>query len=173
MPTIQTSRLLLRPLGLSDLETAHAYAGNPENTEYMIYLPNKTKQKTKDFLQRVEDEWKKEAPQFYEFAVTLDGRHIGAVSVWISEKDGSGMLGWIIHNDYQGKGYATEAAKALADFAVNGLKLPKIVACCDYRNARSVKIMEKIGLTLESDTGVRRYRGSDEDIQELKYSLEE
>ena len=171
MPTIKTERLILRPLTLSDLNTAHEYAGDAEHTRYMVYLPNDTIQETEYFLQKVASEWEKETPRYYEFAITLDGRHIGAVSVYLSEDMKTGELGWIINKKHQGNGYVTEAAMAMLNFSRSTLKTDKIIACCDYRNAASRRVMQKIGLVLESDKGTRRYKGSDEEIQDLTYSM--
>ena len=53
MMTIRTDRLLLRPLCSSDLKTVHEYAGDAENTKYMLFLPNTTEQETADFLYAV------------------------------------------------------------------------------------------------------------------------
>ena len=169
--TLKTERLILRPLALTDLDTAHAYAGDVENTKYMIYLPNNTAEETKAFLQRAAAEWEKENPSFYEFAVVLGGKHIGAVSVCLNEGGREAELGWIINKAYQGSGYATEAAKAVLDFAAKNLGVDKVVAHCDYRNDRSRQVMLKIGLSLECDNGTRRYKGSEEDVREFMYSL--
>jgi len=57
------------------------------------------------------------------------------------------------------------------NFARDELKLNKVTAQCDYRNEASFKIMRKIGFSLESDDGVRRYKDSDEDVQELVYAI--
>lgn len=168
---IKTERLMLRPLGTDDLETTHAYAGDAETTKYMFYLPNDTIEETGQFLQNTAAEWEKDNPSFYEFAVILEGKHIGAVSVSLDESRREGELGWVLHRDYQGKGYATEAAKAVLDFAVSRLKVEKIVAHCDARNQPSQRVMRKLGLTLERDDGTRRNRGSDEAVQELMYAL--
>lgn len=167
---ITTNRLVLRPLTLDDLYTTHEYAGDVSNTKYMIYLPNDTIQETADFLHRVAAEWSKESPSFYEFAVILGEKHIGAVSISLDESKQVGELGWIINKTYQGNGYATEAAKAVMDFAINSLKVNKIVAHCDYRNIPSCKVMCKLGLSLERNDGLRRYKGSDEDVKEFMYS---
>lgn len=168
---IETEHLILRPLELNDLDTAHEYASDIENTKYMVYLPNDTVEETKQFLQRVVTEWENESPSFYEFAIVLDGEHIGAVSVSLDESRKEGELGWIINKRYQGNGYATEAAKAILDFSVNQLNVKKVVAHCDYRNEPSCHVMRKIGLSLERDDGTRRYMGSEEDVQEFMYSL--
>ena len=50
---IYTDRLMLRPFTLNDLESTHLYAGDIDNSKYMIYLPNETKEQTEKFLHRV------------------------------------------------------------------------------------------------------------------------
>lgn len=47
----------------------------------------------------------------------------------------------------------------------------KLSAHCDSRNSNSFKLMEKIGLTLESDSGTRTYPKNGGTAKELMYSL--
>ena len=169
--TIRTARLALRPFELGDLRTTHAYASDKANTEYMMHLPNGTIQETEQFLCHVIDEWGKDNPQEYEFAVVIDGKHIGAAAVSLSDDGREGELGWIIRKEYQGKGYGTEAAKAVLDFAFEKLKVKKVTARCDLRNESSQRVMQKIGLVFENDERMRRYKGSGEDVREVMYSL--
>lgn len=68
-------------------------------------------------------------------------------------------------------GYATESAHAIKDFAFNSIHLKKIIAQCDHRNVPSRRIMEKIGLILESADGMRTYVKRNETARELIYSL--
>lgn len=168
---IKTERLLLRPLDIADLMTAHEYSSDVENTKYMMWLPNQTVEETAAFLKRVTNEWKKSKPSFYEFAVVLDGLHIGAISVYLDDTHQTGELGWILDKKYHKMGYACEAALAIKDFALNTLHLKKIIAQCDYRNEPSRKLMEKIGMQLESDDGNRTYAKRNETARELTYSL--
>ena len=169
---LKTRRLLLRPLGTGDLETVHAYASVRENCLYMMHCPNDSREETLGFLQAVEAEWQKERPGFYEFAVTLEGRQIGAVSVYPDEAGVSGELGWILHRDYWGQGYAAEAAGAVRDFALGELGLRRLTAHCDARNTGSFRIMEKLGMTRAEGVGVRRNRAfPGEDASELTYIL--
>lgn len=171
MLVIKTARLILRPIEEGDIDTAHEYAGDEDNAKYMVHLPNRTKRETKEFVDWAVAEWKKDCPGMYEFAVTLNGRHIGGISATIDESGLTAELGWIINKSYHNMGYATEAAKAVLDFAVNDLKAEKIIAKCDYRNKASYAVMLKIGLTLESDDGIRPYKDNGEDVKELTYSL--
>ena len=171
MLEIKTARLTLRPLEPCDLETTHAYAGDAANTEYMVHLPNRAKQETAQFLRKAIAEWGKDRPQSYEFAVVLGKKHIGAVSIYLDDSGEACELGWIIHRDFQGNGYATEAAKAVLDFAFDRLNVKKVCAHCDHRNEPSYRVMQKIGLALEREDGLRRYKGSDEDVPERMCSV--
>lgn len=168
---IQTARLVLRPLNISDLETVHNYASDEENTRYMLHLPNHTLEETVQFLTSVTNEWKKENPSFYEFAIVLDGLQIGAISIYLDDTRKIGELGWIINKKYWKNGIASEAAFAIKDFAINNLKVKKLIAHCDYRNVNSYNLMKKIGLKLEKDDGIRTYMQKNETAKELTYSL--
>ena len=169
---LRTQRLLLRPLDVCDLETTHAYAGDKESTKYMIALPNETLEETEEFLTQASAEWRKNEPQFYEFAVDLDGLHIGGISITLGETLREGELGWILHKNYWKKGYATEAARAVKDFAINILHVSRLIAHCDSRNTASRRLMERLGMTLLSGDGIRYNRSSPEASKELLYALD-
>lgn len=164
---IKTERLLLRPLGTGDLETTHAYAGDAETGRYMFYLPNNTVEETAEFLRNVAAEWAKDEPETYSFAITLNGVHIGAVSIRVRD----GNMGWVLNKKYRKQGYATEAAAGVVDFARNQLRLPLLIAHCDSRNTASYRVMERIGMTLVGDNGTRTYR-TGETARELLYEME-
>lgn len=168
---IKTDRLLMRPLCIDDLETVYVYAADEENTTYMFWLPNHKVEETVQFLIQVTNEWKKEEPSFYEFAIVLDGLQIGAISIYLDDTRKIGELGWIINKRYWKKGIATEAALAIKDFAIHTLKVRKLTANCDYRNIASYSLMNKIGLRLEDDKKVRTYTKNNETVKELTYSL--
>ena len=166
----KTERLVLRPLGTADLQTAHAYASDAETTAYMLRLPNRTLQQTQQFLLCAEQEWQKQSPRFYEFAITLAGRQIGAVSLYLEEEEPAGELGWILQKSYWRQGFATEAALAVREFA-RGLGLRRLTAHCDARNTASRRVMEKIGMSLEDGTGTRVYPKTGETARELLFGI--
>ena len=168
---IKTNRLILRPLDISDVKSVHEYASDDENTTYMFHLPNDSIEKIKQFLSNVTNEWKKENPNYYEFAIVYNNTQIGAISIALNDKRTTGEFGWIINKRYWKQGIAIESALAIKDFALNTLKLQKIVANCDCRNISSFNLIKKIGMTLENDTGTRTYPKSNETVQELTYSL--
>jgi RimJ/RimL family protein N-acetyltransferase len=63
-------------------------------------------------------------------------------------------LGWILDKNYWNHGFVTEAAFAVVKLA-KSLGYKKLIAQCDKDNIGSYRVMEKIGMTLFSDNGVR------------------
>ncbi len=166
---IATERLILRPLALSDLDNAHRYASDIEITRYMMNLPNDTEDETLKFITGAVEQWNSPQPEYYEYAVTLDGFQIGGVCLYLTEDRKQGELGWILNREYHGKGYAYEAAQAMIELAEK-LGLEAVFARCDSRNKPSEALMMRLGLTLESDSGTRFYEKRGETAGELKYS---
>ena len=80
------------------------------------------------------------------------GRFVGEVILrWLSEESRQGEIGWSLHPDAQGNGYATEAARALLRLGFDELRLHRIIAECDPRNDASIRVMERIGMRREAD----------------------
>lgn len=167
---IRTNRLVLAPMSMKYLHTTNAYATDPENTRYMVFLPNASIGETEDFIRNAEAEWQKDDPGFYEFAILRDGEHVGAVSLYKLE-DGSAELGWILDKRHWGHGYALEAAQAMMDYAHSTWGFKRFIAQCDSENAASYRLMERLGMRRISCTGGRKNRSSDEERQELTYEI--
>ena len=121
MEPIYTERLVLKPMCMDYLETTHEYASDPENTTFMLMLPNDSINDTADYLKEAEEEMIKPDPSFYEFAIFWEDKHIGAVSLYLDEERTEGEFGWLINKHYFGQGFATEAAEGLLDFARKSL----------------------------------------------------
>jgi RimJ/RimL family protein N-acetyltransferase len=62
-----------------------------------------------------------------------------------------GDIGWSLHPDAQGHGYATEAARELLRLGFEDLGLHRITADADPRNTGSLRIMERLGMRREAD----------------------
>ena len=93
MKKIITPRLTLAPLDESYLSTTYAYGGDRENTKYMAFLPFISLEETRAFLRACEQEWQKVQPVAYEYAILLEGTHIGGVSLYLNDARDTGELG--------------------------------------------------------------------------------
>ena len=59
-------------------------------------------------------------------------------------------LGCTLHKDYQKKGYATEALKAIVDYLFGTLDKHRIIASVDPRNTASIQLIERLGFRKEA-----------------------
>jgi RimJ/RimL family protein N-acetyltransferase len=58
-------------------------------------------------------------------------------------------LFWAIDPAHQGKGYATEAARAMIDYLFGEVRLARVIATTDFNNLASQAVMRKLGMRLE------------------------
>jgi RimJ/RimL family protein N-acetyltransferase len=74
---------------------------------------------------------------------------IGTVNLEIDPARRMAMIGFAIGQKYQGKGIGAEAARAVVAWAFQELDLVKLWATADARNARSRRLLEKLGMKCE------------------------
>jgi RimJ/RimL family protein N-acetyltransferase len=77
-----------------------------------------------------------------------DGLALGTVLLLTLPNDEHGEveIGWHLHPDSWGHGYATEAARAVLTFAFDTLRLPEVVSFTAVINLPSRRVMEKLGM---------------------------
>ena len=111
--------------------------------------------------------WDKEA----EFAVVFDGRVVGLVQPDHSiTKHQTAELGYAIARDMWGQGIAAEASAAVCVWGFREYGFARIDAYADSRNERSVRVMEKLGMTYEGMH--RKYEvGRGERVDGVSYAV--
>lgn len=149
--TIKTDRLTLREFQEADLAAVHDYAQDADTTRYLEWGPNTLKE-TSVFLSESMG-FQKEKPRVtFDMAIISESeqRLVGACSVTVLDsRKRLGALGYVINSKFWGRGYATEAACALARFAFDELGMEKLMATCDARNSASEGVMKKLGMHQE------------------------
>lgn len=168
---ITTPRLVIRPIGLEYVASTHAYAGDLDNARYMVFLPNENVAETEQFIRDAMAEMAKDAPDYFEFAILLDGAQIGGMSMFFLERRDEAEVGWILNRRFWGNGYAGEAARAVMAWAREVCGVRRFIAQCDAENAASWRLMERLGMRRVRCTGGRKNRASDEERQELTYEI--
>lgn len=146
---IKTKRLILRNYNTEDWERVHIYGSVPEFSQYELWGPN-TIDDTKKFVMDMVSQAKQVDRYKYDLAICLIENSLLIGGCGIRRESQSSCianLGWAINPEYQGKGFATEAAQSLIEFGLNKLQLEVIYATCDTRNIPSLKVMEKLGMT--------------------------
>jgi len=144
-------RLVLRELTVEDWPKVHAYSAHPEVVRYQPWGPN-VPEESRAFVEQAVIAAQAVPRTEYQLAMTLvdGGRFVGTGVLWLRNPDhGQGEIGYFLHPDAWDRGYATEAALLLLDFGFRELRLHRIAATCDPRNAASARVLEKAGMTYE------------------------
>ncbi len=151
MTSLVTDRLLLREFVEKDWRAVLAYQSD---ARYLKYYPRtrRTAEQVRDFV-RGFIEWQGERPRTkYQLAIVLrtEGQLIGTCGIRMETADfRRANIGYEIAPTYWGKGYATEAARAIVAFGFGELRLHRIWARCVAENAASYRVLEKVGMRRE------------------------
>lgn len=149
---IETVRLLMREFAEDDHASIQAWAADPEVVRYEAWGPN-TDEQTRDFLRGSAAARRSDARAVFDlgFALKDSGLLIGSGRIRIVGQDCvEGDIGYALRRDAWGRGYATEAARALVAFAAACLRLRRLSATCQVENVRSVRVLEKVGMSCRS-----------------------
>ena len=82
--------------------------------------------------------------------LTVSGDHVGSISVNSGPLFPETEIGWMVYDGHTRKGYATEAAAAVRDWAFATRGLPTLVSYIDPENAASRRVAERLGATLDT-----------------------
>ena len=146
-----SENLLISEFKASDWRDLLVYQ---DDERYLRYLPidRRSEADARALVQTFID-WQNELPRLhFHLAVTLkkDGRLAGAVGVRKeSMSSRKAELTFEIAPDLGGKGYATEAVRAMLGFSFGELRLHRISATCVAANRPAARVMEKAGMKLE------------------------
>ena len=150
MPELQTERLILRRMRVSDAEDMYHYARRPEVTRYLLWSPHPDIYHTQDYLRYLATRYA--AGTFYDWGVILkqNGRMIGTCGfTTIDCAHDAAEIGYVLNPDYHGMGIATEAVEAVLAFGFDKLLLHRIEARFMEGNDASLRVMEKVGMRFE------------------------
>ena len=149
---IETERLVLRRYKMTDLDDFVEFRSRPEIYEYMIDFSTKTVEEHKAKLQEIVDGYDSESNPSYVWAVELKetGKVIAKTSIEHTyPKHDRIEIGWSLHPDYQGKGYASEFGRAFLNYLFSYDCVHRIHGFIWEGNISSRKLIEKLGFVYE------------------------
>ncbi|SNY65888.1 GNAT family N-acetyltransferase [Paractinoplanes atraurantiacus] len=148
---LTTERLLLRPLSPGDEADVLAYRGRPDVSRYLESEPMAPEEVKPFIAERMNATRIEKQGDRILLGVEVDGHVIGDVRLRAGRlEDQQGELGWVFHPGHQGKGYATEAARALVRLGFGELGLHRIWAQLDPRNEASARVCRRLGMRQEA-----------------------
>lgn len=150
---IETERLILRPFSENDAEDVYEYLAEPLVNCFACMKLNSVDEAKEEMKRRISE------AGFY-FAITLkdSGKVIGEIDAYSeageAHADGNPVRDtfspcWMLNADFQGKGYAFEAARAFFDYLFNKKGARRIYAYVEDDNLSSQHLCEKLGMRRE------------------------
>lgn len=151
-PTFETTRLILRPIELSDAPAIFEYGSIPEVSQYTLWEPHKT---IEDSINYINDyvfyNYSQGVPEPFGIALkTNPEKLIGTVGCfWVSKSSKSMELAFAIAKEQWGKGLVAEASQAVMNYCFKNFELKRIQSRCKAENLASARVMEKVGMKFE------------------------
>ena len=148
-PLLSTGRLLLREYAASDFEAFATLYSSPRSKFADGPVPRST---AWAWFSAGIGRWQLVGYGAWAVDRKSDGACVGVVSLNhpISENE-ERELGWLLWEEFEGYGYAVEAAAEAKRFAFNNLRLPTLVSYIDKDNDQSIRLAEKLGATLDAE----------------------
>jgi len=151
-PTIETNRLILRPLKVSDAETAFRnWTSDPNVAKFTTWSVSESLDETIAWLTNVEANASGDKHCDWGFVLKETDELIGSGGFVYNEEREMFEIGYVIMQKYWNMGLTTEAARAMVDFAVKTLGVSSICGKHAKENAVSGKILEKLGFVYQND----------------------
>jgi ribosomal-protein-alanine N-acetyltransferase len=149
-PTLDTPRLRLRPFTIADAHDVQRYVSDRDIAAMTLTIPH-------PYPDDGAATWigthaaKYAAGQLASFAIAErdSGALAGAMGLTLEPAHGRAELGYWIGKPFWGRGYATEAGRAVLRFGFEALALNKIHAAVFLRNPASDRVIRKLGMKWE------------------------
>lgn len=158
LPTLETERLILRPLTVDDLEAAFKWTGDSRVNKFMIYPLYKSADDGRKWIESLyEDEKKLD----YGFVLKSSGELIGSGGLYYHDDINVWSVGYNIAYDHWHNGYTPEAISRIIEYAMSKYDVHVIAGTFAVDNNGSRRVMEKLGMTYYEDTEYSKLDGSE------------
>lgn len=151
--TLTTERLRLRPLSVDDAPAIYErYASDPVATRYLSWKTNATVEETRDFITRVtsrnSDDTEKPRRTTV-WAILIDDDPLAWGTIGVIHRGTFVEMGYVLAQGVWGRGYATEAARAVVAEVWRDEGVWRVEAHCHVDNTASARVLEKCGMRRE------------------------
>lgn len=155
--SIETQRLLLRPMRITDIDAMLRIFTDPL-VMASFGIPPFERHEMKQWVQRNLSHQNEYGYGLFAVILKHNKSLIGDCGLEHRVINGESVteLGYDFLSDYWHKGLATEAAKAVRDYAFIELRLPRLVSLIRIGNDASRRVAERVGMTLIAE--FTRYR---------------
>ena len=150
LPVLTTSRLLLRPLTMGDVDDVFAYTSDPVVAQHIRRPLHRVRADAEAYVSAFIDSSQRGEPAPWGIEHREDGKLIGTCGFYyLNRDDVRAEIFYALSRTYWNYGYMTEAARAVLDFGFNTQNLNRIDGACWAGNTASARVLEKNGMRYE------------------------
>lgn len=147
---LETERLLLRPLALSDAQAMFAMDSNPNVHKYLGNHTVNSIDEVYSYIKNIQKQYLDNGIGRFAVVIKLTNEVIGWAGIkFIREPENNHVnfydIGYRLQEKHWRKGYALESATAWLEYGFNEMKIPIIYASAHIENLGSNTILQKIG----------------------------
>lgn len=150
-PVLRTARATLRPHRIEDAEAWHRLHADPETRRFLEWPERDAAAARWHLLGRTRRTRLWQTDDFLALAIEVDGELAGDVSLHLRSVRATGRtveVGWVLAREFTGRGIASEAVRALLDFAFGDAGACFAVAEIHNDNHASIALAERLGFVL-------------------------
>ncbi|HYU86459.1 MAG TPA: GNAT family protein [Kribbellaceae bacterium] len=171
---LRTERLTLRPATAADADATFAYRRLEAVGRWLTEVPTE--------LETYRATFAEPARLATTIVLELDGQLIGDFMLRVEDarsqaevadqaRNTQAELGWVLHLAHTGRGYATEAVRALLTYCFDELKVRRVVANCFLDNDAAWRLMERVGMRREVHAVAESLHRSGEWLDTVAYAI--
>lgn len=150
LPAIETKRIILRPIRLTDAFDMYEYACDIRVGPAAGWKPHESINETKEIIDKFINAISKENPGVYSIIWKDNNKMVGTIELFdINEKRSFGEIGYALNPQYWGKGIVPESVKGILKLGFESLNLNRIQVRHRLTNYNSQRVIEKIGFKKE------------------------
>lgn len=139
---METERLIIRQFSPDDWQDLFEYLSQEDTVKYEPYEVFTENQSKEEAINRSNN------PDFWAVCLRNTNKLIG--NIYLAKKDfETWELGYVFNSNYQGNGFATEAASALINDLFVHHNAHRIIAFCNPLNVASWKLLERLHMRRE------------------------
>lgn len=157
-PTLETERLILRPLTVEDANAVYEWASDERVARYMIYPKHEAIDTTLEWLRSIDHS--SDAGYEFGFVEKKSGELIGSGGVYWNSDYKQWRVGYNLRFTSWHQGYATESAKEMVRFAKEDLHVERIGSCHAVENPNSGRVLRNCGLVFTKYGEYEKFDGS-------------
>ena len=148
--SIETNRMILRPIAIEDCELVFNYRSDKEANLYQSWIPNSIVE-VRSFISKnptqinIPDTW-------FQLVIIRkqDNQVIGDIGLHFLNDNHQAEIGITLSKHSQNQGYATEALRSVLSYLFSDLKKHRIIASIDPNNVSSMRLMNRLGFRNEA-----------------------